>query len=99
MEEFHHIPSIPFDVATFERECRERYKFSMFYAERLGKEGESYIAEQGIFTSLQEYMPYRKLGWSAQQEIDRMTDRLIEILGANGNKFNERSINTRNCTH
>lgn len=51
----------------------------MFYAERYGKEGEPYIAEKGVFMSMDEYLPYREKGWEATIEIDKKADELIKI--------------------
>ena len=46
----------------------------MFYAERLGGEGEPYIAERGIFLTIKEFAPYRKAGWSGTRETDAAAD-------------------------
>lgn len=52
----------------------------MFYAERLGGEGEPYITERGVFTSLEEFIPYRRQGWSGTQETDEAADALIAAV-------------------
>ena len=51
----------------------------MFYAERLGDrdKGEDYIAERGMFFNIEEYVPFRLLGWSASAENDRAADEEI----------------------
>lgn len=48
----------------------------MFYAERLGgkDKGEEYIAERGLFLTIDEFIPYREKGWSSTEKIDRLTD-------------------------
>jgi hypothetical protein len=48
----------------------------MFYAERLGdkSKGEPYIAERGVFYSLEEFLPYRKLGWEGTKETNELAD-------------------------
>ena len=46
----------------------------MFYAERMGEEGEPYIAERGIFLSIAEFAPYRKAGWSGTRETNAAAD-------------------------
>ena len=55
----------------------------MFYAERLGNkdEGEDYIAERGVFLSIEEFIPYRRKGWSGTSKIDAEADRLIIAEG------------------
>ena len=51
----------------------------MIYAERFGKEGEPYIAERGVFMSVEEYVPYRKKGWESTPDIDAKADEIIKI--------------------
>lgn len=51
----------------------------MIYAERYGNEGEPYIAERGVFLSLDEYIPYREKGWEAAVEVDKKADEIIEL--------------------
>lgn len=54
----------------------------MFYAERMGRGDEPYIAERGIFFSIAEFAPYRKLGWSGTEETDKLTDEyIVEVEG------------------
>lgn len=48
--------------------------FSLFYAERLGNEGEPYIAARGVFTSIEEFAPYRLKGWSGASDTNRLAD-------------------------
>lgn len=52
---------------------------NMIYGERYGNqdEGEEYIAEKGIFLSMEEFLPYRAKGWSSCPENDKEADRLI----------------------
>ena len=51
----------------------------MFYAERMGDQskGEPYIAERGVFLSIEEFAPYRKAGWSGTREIDAAADAVL----------------------
>ena len=51
----------------------------MFYAERLGDmdAGEEYIEERGVFMSLDEFVPYRRKGWSGTPATDAAADALI----------------------
>lgn len=51
----------------------------MYYAERLGNEGESYIAERGVFLSVEEFVPYRKKGWSGTIKLDKAADEIIKF--------------------
>lgn len=51
----------------------------MFYAERLGGRGEPYIAERGVFLSIEEFAPYRKAGWSSTREIDALADAYLAV--------------------
>ncbi|MGL4666467.1 MAG: hypothetical protein ACRCWR_00885 [Saezia sp.] len=54
--------------------------FILFYAERLGGEGEQYIAERGVFNSLEEFVPYRRRGWSGTEKTDAAADLLIVAM-------------------
>ena len=47
----------------------------MFYAERIGGEK----AERGIFLSIEEFLPYRKRGWSGTPETDKLADDEIRL--------------------
>jgi len=49
----------------------------LFYAEKIE---DCKIVERGIFTSIEEFVPYRKLGWSGTQETDKATDELISSI-------------------
>jgi hypothetical protein len=51
----------------------------MIYAERLGNmdAGEEYIAERGIFLTVEEFVPYRRLGWSGTHATDKAADAII----------------------
>lgn len=51
----------------------------MFYAERLGDhtKGEPYIAERGIFLSIEEFLPFREKGWRGTEDTNEMADRMI----------------------
>jgi hypothetical protein len=51
----------------------------MHYAERLGREGEPYIAERGVFLSVEEFIPFRKKGWSGTKEFDEAADKIIKF--------------------
>lgn len=51
----------------------------MFYAERFGQDNEPYIAERGVFLSIDEYVPYREIGWESLPEIDAKTDEIIKL--------------------
>ncbi len=52
--------------------------FRMHYAERLGDgENEPYIAERGIFYSVEEFVPFRKKGWSGTDEFNAEADAAI----------------------
>jgi hypothetical protein len=51
--------------------------FRMFYAERFGVGDEPYIAERGVFTSLEEFAPYRLAGWTGAPETNRAVDEWI----------------------
>lgn len=50
--------------------------FTMFYAERIGdtSKGEPYIAERGVFYSIEEFAPYREAGWEGTQETNAAAD-------------------------
>ena len=52
----------------------------MFYAERLGNQdiGEPYIAEKGIFLSIEEFVPYRLKGWTASKKNNQLVDEYIK---------------------
>ena len=62
----------------------------MFYAERIedpatsGQDG--WIAERGVFMSLDEFVPYRRQGWSGTQETDAAADSLIAAQDAKAPK-------------
>ena len=43
----------------------------MFYAELIQ---DCQIAERGIFLSIEEFLPYRRKGWSGTEEIDALAD-------------------------
>lgn len=51
----------------------------LFYGERLGDQskGEAYIAEQGVFTSIEEFIPYRLKGWTAAKKNNELADAAI----------------------
>jgi len=49
----------------------------MNYAERLGNKDEEYIAERGVFYSVEEFVPFRKLGWSGVPEFNAKADKII----------------------
>lgn len=51
----------------------------MIYAERYGDEGEPYIAERGVFVTIDEYIPYREKGWESLPEIDVKADKIIKL--------------------
>lgn len=51
----------------------------MIYAERYGDEGEPYIAEHGVFVTIDEYLPYREKGWKSLPEIDVKADKIIKL--------------------
>ena len=52
----------------------------MFYAERMGDmdAGESYIAERGVFLCIEEFVPYRRMGWEASKQINAIADEWIK---------------------
>lgn len=56
-----------------------KVKMRMAYAERLGGDGEPYIAERGIFLSVEEFVPYRKLGWSGTKGFNDEADSIIKL--------------------
>lgn len=51
----------------------------LHYAERYGDQdaGEPYIAERGVFYSVEEFVPYRRKGWSGLPEFDEAADAII----------------------
>jgi hypothetical protein len=53
--------------------------FILIYGERLGNPdmGEPYIAERGVFTSYEEFAPYRAAGWSGTSRANSITDALL----------------------
>jgi hypothetical protein len=53
--------------------------FTMFYAERIGdpEKGEPYIAERGVFYSLEEFAPYREDGWEGTMATNAAADAYI----------------------
>jgi hypothetical protein len=54
----------------------------MWYAERLGDTDtdEDYIAERGVFMSVEEFVPYRLKGWSGTKELDDAADAIIRSM-------------------
>lgn len=48
----------------------------MIYAEKWNQE--TMTAERGIFFSIAEFVPYRKLGWSGTDQIDALADAEIQ---------------------
>lgn len=46
----------------------------MFYAERIEN---CVIVEQGVFLSIEEFLPYREKGWSGSPDTDDVADKLI----------------------
>lgn len=55
--------------------------FNCFYAERLGDtdKGEPYIAERGVFNSLEEFLPYREAGWEGTKQVNEAADAEIKL--------------------
>ncbi len=51
----------------------------MIYAERYGSSGEPYIAERGVFLSMDEYIPCREKGWESLPETDAKADEIIKL--------------------
>ena len=51
----------------------------MFYAEKQGDSFEE--PEKGVFLSIQEFAPYRALGWSASSEYNVLADAYLLELG------------------
>lgn len=45
-----------------------------FHAEKLNEHSE---LEQGIFMSLEKFIPYRKEGWSANREVNARADEIL----------------------
>lgn len=50
----------------------------MIYAERLGGPGEPYIAERGVFLSIEEFAPYRRKGWEGTPETNAAADAYLQ---------------------
>lgn len=50
----------------------------MIYAERYD-DTTGYIAEKGVFLSMEDFLPYRQEGWSSTTEIDARADELIQL--------------------
>ena len=59
----------------------------MFYAEKIN--GPFDQPEKGVFLSIEEFAPYRALGWSGSGEVNALADAYLLELGAqelfNGN--------------
>ena len=57
----------------------------MIYGERLGKPdlNEPYIAERGVFFSIEEFVPYRQLGWSGTTKTNFLADEMIRLDNLN----------------
>ena len=55
--------------------------FAMIYGERLGDrdKGEEYIAERGVFFSVEEFVPYRRLGWEGTTKTNTLADEIIRL--------------------
>ena len=51
---------------------------TLYYAERLGGPGEPYIAERGIFLSIEEFAPYRAKGWEGTKETNAAADAFLQ---------------------
>lgn len=52
---------------------------SLFYAERLGDpdRDEPYIAESAVFTSIEEFLPYRLKGWTGSDKTNAAADAML----------------------
>jgi hypothetical protein len=46
----------------------------MFYAERIE---DCKIAERGVFLSMEEFLPYRRAGWSGTEATDKAANAMI----------------------
>ncbi|MEN6367757.1 MAG: hypothetical protein ABFC88_13175 [Thermoguttaceae bacterium] len=57
----------------------------LIYAERLGNQdkGEPYIAERGVFSSVEEFAPYRANGWTGTTAVNAAADKLLESKRGN----------------
>lgn len=68
--------------------CKEKsMSFSMFYGERIGDpdKGEPYIAERGVFYSIEEFAPYRAKGWEGTKETNAAADSYLDNQRSKGN--------------
>lgn len=52
----------------------------LIYAERFGdrEAGEEYIAERGVFMSIEEFARYRRMGWEGTLENNALADAIIK---------------------
>ena len=55
----------------------------LIYAELIEEpeeRGGSWIKDRGVFISIEEFLPYRVLGWSGTKETDELADAILERI-------------------
>ena len=57
----------------------------MFYAEKIE---DCKIAERGVFLSMDEFLPYRRAGWSGTEATDKAADAMIAAEDAEADTAN-----------